>query len=147
MWIKKDSNEILKESIDDSRVIEAKKKKALRSSIWLSIFAFFGTLTGSIIEGMTVGNSIKRWSNARLKVVDFNELPDFLPNYLMKSAFISVALFPIIYFTLRNVKKTKDTLMCDKCNSVKNKDNNLNCKCGGVYYDISEYKWIDKDNK
>lgn len=96
---------------------------------------------------MTVGNSIKRWSNARLKVVDFNELPDFLPNYLMKSAFISVALFPIIYFTLRNVKKTKDTLMCDKCNSVKNKDNNLNCKCGGVYYDISEYKWIDKDNR
>ncbi|MFB6320862.1 hypothetical protein [Saccharicrinis sp. FJH54] len=36
-----------------------------------------------------------------------------------------------------------NTVICDKCFNTKNFDNNSNCECGGKFYSIDNFEWIE----
>jgi hypothetical protein len=38
-------------------------------------------------------------------------------------------------------QKNKETLVCDRCNSLKSADGQLTCKCGGQYLTLLQMKW------
>lgn len=43
----------------------------------------------------------------------------------------------------RSLRRSKNTMVCDRCNIVKSFDGEPACQCGGQYFALSEMKWVD----
>jgi hypothetical protein len=57
---------------------------------------------------------------------------------------VAAVILPAAWFDNRRAqRKSKNTLVCDRCNLVKGADGQLTCKCGGHYLPLAEMKWID----
>jgi hypothetical protein len=58
-------------------------------------------------------------------------------------AVIAVILPAAFWADGRAGRKSKNTLVCDRCNRVKLADGQLTCQCSGHYRTLDEMKWID----
>jgi hypothetical protein len=73
----------------------------------------------------------------------FGVLPRDVVSGCVGGAVIAVILPAVWYDNWRTQRKSKGTLVCDRCNLVKAADGQLNCQCGGLYHSLDEMKWTD----
>jgi hypothetical protein len=73
----------------------------------------------------------------------FGVLPRESVSTCVGCAVIAVILPAAWYDNWRTQRRSKSTLVCDRCNLVKLADGQPACNCGGQYFTLSEMKWID----
>ncbi|WP_430817348.1 hypothetical protein [Carboxylicivirga sp. RSCT41] len=140
MWIKKTKRELE----DDS---QNKNSERFSKTIKLGIWSFIIIFLGRILFSITIG--IKPYSHyvGPRELVKIDEIPEYFADYLMTALFWALALMAYQYFKPVFFNTTEESIMCDKCFLSKNDDNNLACKCGGNYYRISNYKWVEPQDE
>ena len=80
----------------------------------------------------------------RLFVI-FGVLPRESVSGCVGCAVVAVILPAAWFDNWRAHRKSKNTMVCDRCNLVKSADGQLTCECGGQYVTLPEMKWIDRD--
>jgi hypothetical protein len=73
----------------------------------------------------------------------FGMLPRDSVSRCVGFAVIAVILSAAWYDNWRTQRKSKNTMVCDRCNLVKSADGQLTCKCGGQYFALNKMKWIN----
>ncbi len=141
MWIKKSELELE----DNSRNNDNSEK--LSKTIKIGIWSFIVIFLGKILFSITIGIRITGHSAGPRELVKINEIPEYFHYYLISAIIWTIGLMVAYYFKSSFVKGKGTTLMCDKCFHTKNYDKEFNCQCGGHYYPISSFKWIEpKEN-
>ncbi|GAB7089351.1 hypothetical protein JCM15579A_34550 [Marinifilum fragile] len=117
MWVKK----------EDSIMQEESHKK--------------NTLKDRLIESLQFGMVISLVSF----VIGAISSPDRIYNVINNSINIGL-LTSLANILLSNSKKRKsNSLLCDSCYHSKNFDKELNCKCGGQFFPINNYYWVEEN--
>jgi hypothetical protein len=119
MWVKRTDEEI-----------EAARKKAKRSRIYLSVA--FGVVVG-VVSLFFRG---KGWSlHYATRQVSLEEVPYRIPI----STIVGLSCGWIFY---RFLQPTKKTMICTKCEKAKSEDSQTECSCGGHFHDLETMKWV-----
>ena len=140
-WKKLTSHEVrLKEEKKEMAMNQKRFSKSLKIGIWSFVGTFFLELIGALLVGVRQSGMIPR------KQIKFADIPEYYGEFIALSFFIAIVAFLITLFIPSLFFGTKSTtIMCDKCFKMKNFDSNITCKCGGKYYPIQEFKWVEYD--
>jgi len=65
---------------------------------------------------------------------------------LVGAALVGLMLGIVWLLDSRGGKTINNTMVCDRCNTVKSTDGNFNCQCGGHYFSLNEMKWVNEDS-
>ena len=124
MWIKKSPAEI-------KRLELSRLKSFLLYFAFIFLIIFFGT--------KIFGDNL-RFSPSPSSSLEWSDVIERIPEYLVVSLFISV-----ISFLLDSAfkKKKKNRYICDRCNNYKKEEVDDLCECGGRFIEIDKMKWID----
>ena len=126
MWIKKSSEELRKDQNKDSYAT-----KRIREA--LSLFAFTSFFFTFFLGW--VGYGVK----GRLFVNSYEEIIRRLPIGIVAGVILGVLYY---IFGGKSGTQAEPTLICPKCEKVKEWDGMLPCKCGGHFEDIQTMKWV-----
>lgn len=131
MWVRNNEN---KSAIDN---------KNNKPSIGVVIAIFICTLIAMIIPKITgLSKSV-----IKEKTVGFTELLPGLPKIFLIAFVLALVSYLIqLIFNFSFLKKSNTTVVCEKCNKLKTKDDVINCECGGFFYNIKEMKWIEDNS-
>ena len=113
---------------------EKRTKRTQRKMRFLSAAA--GTLTIILIFTFSRG-SIGVATTGRFLKPSYEILPQF------PVAVIGGIICGIIIYYLSGEKKKTLTLVCPKCEKIKEDDGIIPCECGGHFEDIKTMKWVE----
>lgn len=138
MWIRKTDEELKKNDSFFNVFFRNKFYVNIAFFIVIIILQFFGEVL--IGEGY-------RYSSSR-NVLTIKEAFNKIPEYAIKSIVILLIfyiLFNLILGVGRNKKIDKNAnFVCDKCNKLDEKNDKINCDCGGEMVHIDKMKWINE---
>jgi hypothetical protein len=141
MWVKKSENQIYSELMA-TRELDKKNRlrKSFKTSIWVFIIAFFGTMFLSVTIGLGVGGD----DPTPPLLLKLKEIPEYLDLFLFIALGLAILAFPYRFFRYSmfgNSSTSSSTLICNKCFKVKNYDNLNTCDCGGNFLPIDNFEW------
>lgn len=117
MWIKKDESSIQLEAEEDKSL----KKRLLESLKFGSVFFLVFLIIGII-------------SN-----------PDRVYNVIDSSITFGLVITLVSFIMYSSKKTDSKSMLCDQCTNLKSFDRELTCKCGGQFFPINNYVWIEDD--
>jgi hypothetical protein len=147
MWVKKTEKEIENDNKVKIGFWTKFNQGKLSPFLMALVISIFFILLFLFIE-LFIGQPLPRYPYGHGGFGDkikFSEIPNELHFYFKIGLFIFIIIFICFYPWKKGElnKKLGETYICDKCNSLKKDDGNYFCKCGGVYRDLKEMKWIE----
>ena len=134
-YVLEKENKLIQDSKNTNRL-----GRALNTGIWVFIIAFIS----HIILSLTLGIDYSPYRMDSGITVKPNEIFEYFPEYLQRASYWGVA-FLIIRLIWPSIFRDKsNTIMCDKCNKTKAFDSNLTCVCGGHFYNLDKFEWIEE---
>jgi hypothetical protein len=144
MWIKKSEDQFQKEK---KEIVKKLKKGRFLLSIKLGLAGFIVVYLFDLITALTIGINYSKLYPVTPEVIRLDEIPKYNYEFLNSGIFVGVALFFLGLALPSILSRKNDSMKCDKCFMVKNPDNKNNCRCGGTFFHIDYFEWINDDVK
>ncbi|MDX8338828.1 hypothetical protein SLH46_06525 [Draconibacterium sp. IB214405] len=143
MWRKKSDDIIQKEQRENERS-NLKERSIL--AIKLGLGGFIGGYLLNLITALTLGTDYNPiFPPDHGEIIALYEIPKYNYKFINSGVFFGIAMFLAAFVVPKIFSKNTDSMKCDKCFNVKNFDDKNKCDCGGTFYPLSYYEWINDD--